>query len=420
MSNCNHNCNSCKEKCSTQIGRNLDFIEPLNQFSSIKHVIGVMSGKGGVGKSSVTSMLAVHMQRLGYKVGILDSDITGPSIPKVFGIKEKAKNDESLGIIPVESKNGMKVMSINALLDNEDDPVIWRGPVIAGVVKQFWTDVFWGELDYLFVDMPPGTGDVTLTVFQSIPLDGVVVVTSPQGLVSLIVKKAYNMAEKMNIPVIGIVENMSYVKCPDCDKEIKIYGDSKIEEFAKELNVPVLGKMPLDADIARLCDEGKIEGMACNYLENAAKAIENIKIEGASVKEGFHAVKEGIDTMKVAVATQNNMVAGHFGKCQEYTVFDIENGKVVNKQTLDTKEHGHSKLPPFLKEHGVNVVICGGMGQGAYDALVSRDMKVFVGPQGNIDEVVEKLIQGKLETKEAGCSHHDHEEGHQCQCGGIH
>ena len=418
MSNCNHNCNSCKDTCSTQSGRNLDFIETLNQFSSIKHVIGVMSGKGGVGKSSVTSMLAVHMQRLGYKVGILDADITGPSIPKAFGIKQRANNDEALGILPVESMNGMKVMSINVLLDNEDDPVIWRGPVIAGVVKQFWTDVYWGDLDYLFVDMPPGTGDVTLTVFQSIPLDGVVVVTSPQGLVSLIVKKAYNMAEKMNIPVIGLVENMSYVKCPDCSKEINIYGNSKIEEFAKELNVPVLGKMPLDADIARLCDEGKIEDMVCNYLEKAAKIIESLKID--NVSENEETQKGDSHTMKVAVATQNNMVAGHFGKCEEYTIFDIENGKVINKQTLDTKENGHSKLPPYLKEHGVNVVICGGMGQGAYDALVSRDMKVFVGPQGNIDEVVEKLIQGKLETKEAGCSHHDHEEGHQCQCGSNH
>ena len=413
MSNCNHNCNSCAQKCEAQAGRNLDFIEPLNQFSSIKHVIGVMSGKGGVGKSSVTSMLAVHMQRLGYKVGILDADITGPSIPKAFGINTKAMNDPSLGILPVESKNNMKVMSINVLLDNEDDPVIWRGPVIAGVVKQFWTDVFWGELDYLFVDMPPGTGDVTLTVFQSIPLDGVVIVTSPQGLVSLIVKKAYNMAEKMGIPVLGIVENMSYVKCPDCGKEINIYGNSKIEEFANELNVQILGKMPLDADIARLCDEGKIEGMACNYLADASKIIEELKND--SINTQNH-----VQTVKVAVATDNNMVAGHFGKCEQYTLYNIENGKVVDKQTLNTKEHGHSLLPPYLKEHGVNVVICGGMGQGAYDALVKRDMKVYVGPQGNIDEVIEKLLSGKLETKEAGCSHHDHEEGHQCQCGSCH
>lgn len=279
MSTCNHDCSSCAEKCSSHEGRNMEFIEPLNKYSSIKHVIGVMSGKGGVGKSSVTSMLAVHMQRLGYKVGILDSDITGPSIPKAFGIKQKAFSDENLGILPAESKNNMKIMSINLMLDNEDDPVIWRGPVIAGVVKQFWSEVFWGELDYLFVDMPPGTGDVTLTVFQSIPLDGVVVVTSPQGLVSMIVKKAYNMAQKMCIPVLGIVENMSYVKCPDCGKEIKIYGDSNIEKFANELSVPVIGKMPLDADISRLCDEGTIEGMACNYLEDAAKYIEKIKID---------------------------------------------------------------------------------------------------------------------------------------------
>lgn len=406
MSNCSHNCNSCEEACSTKIGRNLEFIEPLNQFSSIKHVIGVMSGKGGVGKSSVTSMLAVHMQRLGYKVGILDADITGPSIPKAFGITEKAMSDENLGILPAESKNGMKVMSINLMLENEDDPVIWRGPVIAGVVKQFWSDVYWGDLDYLFVDMPPGTGDVTLTVFQSIPLDGVVVVTSPQGLVSLIVKKAYNMAEKMSIPVLGIIENMSYVQCPKCDEKIYVYGKSNIDEFAEEMNLKVLAKMPLDADISRLCDEGKIEGMACNYLQEVASIIENIKNGGIN--------------MRVAIATENNMVAGHFGKCKEYTLFDIEDGKIANKQTLDTSEHGHSMLPPYLKENGVEVVICGGMGQGAYDALMKHGLKVFVGPQGNIDEVVEELINGKLTSKEAGCSHHDHEEGHQCECGNCH
>lgn len=277
MSTCDHNCQSCSSNsCSTK-GRNLEFMAPLNQFSSIKHVIGVMSGKGGVGKSSVTSMLAVHFQRMGYKVGVLDADITGPSIPKAFGIHAKALQDEQLGIIPVESKNKMKVMSINAMLENEDDPVIWRGPLIAGVVKQFWTDVYWGDLDYLFVDMPPGTGDVTLTVFQSIPLDGVVVVTSPQGLVSLIVKKAYNMAQKMSIPILGIVENYSYIECPDCHKRISVFGESHIDDFAKELDINVLAKMPLDSEVARHCDEGTIEGIAVDYLEDAAKELEKIQ-----------------------------------------------------------------------------------------------------------------------------------------------
>lgn len=273
MSTCDHNCNDCNSNtCSTK-GRNLEFMAPLNKYSKIKHVIGVMSGKGGVGKSSVASMLAVNFHRMGYKVGVLDADITGPSIPKAFGVHKRAESDEKRGIIPVESKNGMKIMSINAMLENEDDPVIWRGPLLGNVVKQFWTDVCWGELDYLFVDMPPGTGDVTLTVFQSIPLDGIVIVTSPQGLVSLIVKKAYKMAQKMSIPVFGIVENYSFVKCPKCGEQINIFGESHIEDFAKELGLDVLAKMPIDPEVSERCDNGTIEDMECSYLKEAAEKL---------------------------------------------------------------------------------------------------------------------------------------------------
>ncbi len=258
-------CDNCDDGAMATLE---DFRIETNKANSIKRVIGVVSGKGGVGKSLVTSMLAVLARRKGYNVGVLDADITGPSIPKMFGINKKAYGSEN-GIYPERSHNDIKIMSVNLLLDKDDSPVIWRGPLISGVVKQFWTDVIWGDIDYLFLDMPPGTGDVPLTVFQSIPLDGVIIVTSPQDLVHLIVRKAYNMALSMNIPVLGIVENMSYIKCPDCGKEIKLFGDSRIEEIASELGVEVLGKMPIDPYIAEVCDKGQIEKVNVDYLSNA-------------------------------------------------------------------------------------------------------------------------------------------------------
>ena len=236
-------------------------------YSSIKRVIGVVSGKGGVGKSLVTASLARMMREKGYTVGILDADVTGPSIPKMYGVHEKARGTE-YSIIPCTAKDGTRIMSVNLLLEDESEPVIWRGPIIAGVVKQFWTDVMWGDLDYLFVDMPPGTGDVPLTVFQSLPVDGVVIVTSPQDLVQMIVKKAANMAEQMNIPVLGIVENYSYVKCPDCGKEIKVFGESHIDQIAGEMGVPVLGKMPIDMDLARTVEEEKFYEAENPYLKD--------------------------------------------------------------------------------------------------------------------------------------------------------
>ena len=261
-SNTSCNKSSC-EGCGQKQPQSL-MAEP-NVFSDVKHVIGVVSGKGGVGKSFVTGSLANMMAAQGYKVGILDADITGPSIPKMYGLKGAAMaNDE--GIYPMITKNGIKVMSINLLLPTEDTPVIWRGPVLANMVKQFWSDVIWGELDYLFVDMPPGTGDVPLTVFQSLPIEGVVIVTSPQDLVRMIVKKAYNMADMMKVPVLGIVENYSYVKCPDCGKEIKVFGESHIDEIAAELKVPVLGKMPIDVKLAELADSGLFSKIENEYI----------------------------------------------------------------------------------------------------------------------------------------------------------
>ena len=269
------NTNECtEESCAgcahadTCSSKKTDFRKPANMYSSIKKVIGVVSGKGGVGKSLVTASLARMMVEKGYKVGILDADITGPSIPKMYGVHTKASATEE-NIIPCTAKDGTKIMSVNLLLEDESAPVIWRGPIIASVVKQFWTDVMWGELDYLFVDMPPGTGDVPLTVFQSLPVDGVVIVTSPQDLVQMIVKKAANMAEQMNIPVLGIVENYSYVKCPDCGKEIKVFGESNIEQIAAEMGVPVLGKMPIDMDLAKAVEEERFYEVTNPYMNDA-------------------------------------------------------------------------------------------------------------------------------------------------------
>lgn len=269
--NCTHDCSTCGSDCASRQPESL--IKPQNPASNVKKVIGVVSGKGGVGKSLVTSMLSVLFQRRDYKTAILDADITGPSIPKTFKLTDRVTGDES-GMNPVASTTGIKVMSINLLLEDETAPVVWRGPVIAGTVTQFWTDTKWGEVDYMFVDMPPGTGDVPLTVFQSLPLDGIIIVTSPQELVSMIVEKAVNMANLMNIPVLGIVENYSYVKCPDCDKQIHIFGQSHIDEIAAAHSIDVLAKIPMDPTLAALCDRGMIELMENDILDHAADVIE--------------------------------------------------------------------------------------------------------------------------------------------------
>ena len=277
----NANCSSAsscsKESCEGCSSRKdpKSFIEEMNAYSNIKHVIGVVSGKGGVGKSFVTSSLATMMAKAGYKVGILDADITGPSIPKMFGLRGQVVADER-GMIPMETKEGIKVISINLLMPDEEAPVVWRGPVIAGAVKQFWNETCWGELDYLFVDMPPGTGDVPLTVFQSLPVNGIVIVTSPQELVQMIVKKALNMAAMMNISVLGVVENFSFLKCSDCGKEIKIFGESKIDEVAESLGLKVFGKLPLDPSYAEAADKGEFYQLENPYLSSAKEVLENL------------------------------------------------------------------------------------------------------------------------------------------------
>ena len=264
-------CASCAQG-ATCGKKPVDLHEPANPYSHVNKVIAVVSGKGGVGKSMVTASLARMMREQGFSVGIMDADITGPSIPKMYGIHESAKGSDA-GMFPCEAQDGTRIMSVNLLLEHEEDPVIWRGPVIAGVVKQFWTDVMWGELDYLFIDMPPGTGDVPLTVFQSLPVDGVVIVTSPQDLVRMIVKKAYNMADAMNIPVLGIVENYSYLKCPDCGKKISVFGESHIDEIAEELGVPVIGKMPIDPALAEAVESEKFYESDNPYLADAVNKL---------------------------------------------------------------------------------------------------------------------------------------------------
>ena len=281
MAECTHDCSTCGEACSSRenSAESFDFSAKLNEASNVRKVIGIVSGKGGVGKSFVTSYLATLLRRKDYSVGILDADITGPSIPAAFGVHERAKGDE-LGILPAQTQSGIRLISINLMLEKEDAPVIWRGPVIAGVVKQFWTDVVWGDVDFMLVDMPPGTGDVPLTVFQSIPVDGLIVVTSPQELVSTIVSKAVNMANEMKIPIIGIVENYSYVECPKCGEKINIFGDSHVEDVARKFGLTVLGRIPMTPAIAEKVDKGAIEELEGGWLDETADFIESQYVLG--------------------------------------------------------------------------------------------------------------------------------------------
>lgn len=291
---CEQNCEGCTEDCSDKKPEVNEFTAALNEWSRVRKVIGIVSGKGGVGKSLVTSMLAVLMNRRGYRTAILDADVTGPSIPKAFGLKEKAQGSE-MGLFPVKSKLGIDIMSVNFLLDNDTDPVVWRGPIIGNMVKQFWTDVFWGEIDFMFIDMPPGTGDVPLTVFQSIAVDGIIVVTSPQELVSMIVSKAVKMAKMMDIPIIGLVENMSCFVCPDNGKEYSIFGESHIDEIVTLHDLKVLAKLPIDPRLAAACDRGMIELFENDRLDSLAETLSEMigEEEGESDVTGGNEEREG-------------------------------------------------------------------------------------------------------------------------------
>ena len=271
---CNHDCGSCSANCASR-QQPQSFLEKPNPNSRIRKIIGVVSGKGGVGKSLVTSLLATTMQRRGYQSAVMDADITGPSSPKVFGIHGMAYGNDD-GILPAVSSTGIQIMSVNLMLDNEESPVIWRGPILAGMVKQFYGEVIWSDVDFMFVDMPPGTGDVPLTVFQSLPLDGIIVVTSPQELVSMIVAKAVNMANMMDIPVLGVVENMSYLECPDCGKKIEVFGHSKLDEVAAQKGLDILAQLPINPQFASLCDAGRIEDFEGEWMNKAAEKLEGL------------------------------------------------------------------------------------------------------------------------------------------------
>lgn len=411
MSECSNQCSSCNKDCSDRKEKN-EFLKETNDKSNVKKVIGIVSGKGGVGKSLVTSLLASNMNKRDKNVAILDADITGPSIPKSFGIKGKAYGQEEF--LPLQSEGGVKIMSLNLLVADDTDPVIWRGPIIAGTVTQFWTDVVWGDVDYMFVDMPPGTGDVPLTVFQSLPLDGIIIVTSPQELVSMIVSKAVNMAKMMDIPVLGLVENYSYIQCGNCGEKISVFGKSHIDEISAKFNLPVLAKLPLDSKIAEAIDAGAVEELYGDWMEEAAAILENV----LSLDDVAAPTAKNV---KIAVTTdENKNVYGHFGSATLFTVYTLEDGKLVEKKELANAGDGHTNTVENLVKEGVSVVICGGIGGPAMQGLLNKGILVIPGASGDIDVAVASYLDGSLTANNAPtCNHHDHEDG-DCTCAEHH
>lgn len=415
-SSCGDSCSSCQATCSSRKTEKEDFREPLNPYSKVKKVIGIVSGKGGVGKSFVTSYLSVLLNREGYHTAILDADITGPSIPKAFGIHQKTQGNE-LGIFPAISKSGIRVMSVNLLLETEDTPVIWRGPVIAGTVKQFWSEVLWDDVDYMFVDMPPGTGDVPLTVFQSLPVDGVIIVTSPQELVSMIVSKAVHMAEAMNIPVLGLVENYSYLECGNCGEKISVFGKSHVEETAEKFHLPILGRIPINPSIAEAVDGERIEELQGPWLTDAVNALEKL-LEKEQRQEA------GGNYLRIAVPTEgNNNVFGHFGKAAEFTLYEIKDNQLAGKTVLSAKGEGHAQSVELMKKERIGVVLCGGIGMEAMEGLMENHILVIPGASGDADVAVAAYLDGSFgEGKQNVCSckgeGHDGEESCDCKSGG--
>jgi Mrp family chromosome partitioning ATPase/predicted Fe-Mo cluster-binding NifX family protein len=396
-----------------------DFALENNPLNEIRRTIAVLSGKGGVGKSLVTSLLATYLQRTGkYRVGIMDADITGPSIPKLFGAQSYKPKASDAGLFPVRSHSDIQLMSINFLLDEPDSPVIWRGPILANTIKQFWTDVIWGDLDFLFLDMPPGTGDVPLTVFQSIPLDGIIIVTSPQDLVALIVKKAVNMARMMHIPILGLVENMSHAVCPHCGETIKLFGDSSVRHVAELWEIPYLGSLPLDPDLARLCDEGQIERIHKDYLTGAVAVLQQLAPHQdpfleASQSAPLSAAPQQEDTMNknslVAIAAAGQSVSEHFGYCDGFMIYTVSSGQVSAQTFLANPGHKPGLLPNLLNDRGVRVVIAGGMGQGAVDIFNEKGITVITGARGSLDDVLAQYLSGDLTSAGSVCHEHRHE-----------
>ncbi len=421
QSDCSSDCSSCSANCSTRQPSKEDFLAPLNAYSKVKKVIGIVSGKGGVGKSFITSYLSVLMNRKGYNIGILDADITGPSIPKAFGIHSKASANE-LGILPAVSKTGIKVMSVNLLLETEDTPVIWRGPVIAGTVKQFWSEVLWEDVDYMFVDMPPGTGDVPLTVFQSLPVDGLIIVASPQELVSMIVSKAVNMANAMEIPILGLIENYSYIKCGNCGEKISVFGASHIDEIANKYDLPVLAKVPIDPAISAAIDSESVEELKGAWLDLAAETIEivhKVREKAPVVSDSeVTAAQEKAATIKIAVTTdEKNNVFQHFGKSENFNIYEIRGTDLINKTKIASNGSGHSELVTLLAEQKVNVLICGGIGMGAMEGLMEAGILVIPGAQGDSDVVTAAYLDGSLAKGDGPvCQHHEHNEESGSEC----
>ena len=405
---CSGSCGSCSEECASRKPSREEMLEPVNRYSKVKRVIGVVSGKGGVGKSFITSYMTTLLKKKGYETAILDADITGPSIPKAFGIHGKVTGNE-MGIFPAESRLGTKIMSINLLLDDEDTPVIWRGPVIAGSVKEFWTQVVWGNVDYMFVDMPPGTGDVPLTVFQSIPLDGIIIVTSPQDLVSMIVGKAVKMAQKMEVPILGLIENYSYVQCPNCDEKIPVFGESKLEAVAEKYHLQILGRLPLAQPIAKAIDEEKVEELEGNWLDSAADYI----VETLPPVED----KRAYGPLQIAVpVADENQVNPHFGSSEKFLLYTVEQGTVTGKKEIVPEGKGHDELGNLMKELGVKVLVCGGIGASAMDVLMKNEIFVVPGQEGDADAAVAAYLNGEASVQtEYTCQ--GHAEGESCGCG---
>ena len=393
-----NNSNQSNEKCKYEESIKME----NNPINNIKKVIGVMSGKGGVGKSTISVLLAKELNKKGYKVGILDADITGPSIPKLLNLGGKRAETSKQGIKPVTTEDGIKVMSLNLLIEDEEQPVIWRGPMIANTVKQFWTDVLWEELDYLIIDMPPGTGDVALTAMQSFPIDGIVMVSIPQDLVSMIVAKAINMTKKMNIKIIGLVENMSYIVCPNCEKEIRFFDNSNTQEFLNKMNIQLIGELPMSKEIIDVINN---KSNISKVLDDKFKALTKKVIEFVNFKEDVN--------MKIAVASEEKNVSGHFGFCEGFTIYDVNGAKELKKEFVKNPGHKPGYLPVFLKELNVNLIIAGGMGETAQDLFNENGIEVVVGAQGLCDDVVQKYIDGELKSTGSVCTQHEHEnEGH--------
>ena len=368
------------------------FLADLNQYSSVKHVIGVVSGKGGVGKSFVTSRLAALFSKKGYRTAVLDADITGPSIPKCFGIETRATADEQ-GIEPAITKGGIQVMSVNLLLDDAESPVVWRGPVISGTVKQFWTDVHWDDVDYMLVDMPPGTGDVPLTVFQSLPVDGIIIVTSPQDLVSMIVAKAVNMASAMGVPVFGIVENYSFIECPDCGKKIFPFGEGRTDKVAAKFGIPVLASLPIDPVIANAMDQGSVEDLEENYLSNATGVIEAV-IATKPEKEDLNDPER---KFKIAVPVNaKGNVDQHFDKTEEFVIYETSGRQVVKRDAMNAVEVDRKEIVAKLKEIGVEIVISGGISTENRETIEGAGLKLVPGVLGSAEDAVVKFLNNDL------------------------